>query len=156
MKTLKIWSLVALMFIGLASCEPTNGPEAPAEGLDKIVNEWVLISWGGEDAKYRVYIDFNDDNTFTIYQQVYSLNYVMYTGTYTLSGSTLSGVYDDGSVWKTDYQAAITNEGTLLSLTSIEEVSTVGVYSTTVIPEDVKVEAEDTRSEEGVEWTPFL
>ena len=154
MKTLKIWSLVALMFVGLTACNGES-KEAPAEGLDKIVNEWVLATWGGENAEYTVYIDFNEDNTFAIYQQVYTLNYEMYAGTYSISGNTLSGVYSDGSAWKCDYIASMNADGTVLTLVSNETESTTGVYDVTVIPEDVKAEATATRGVE-VEGVPFL
>ena len=54
MKTLKIWSLVAMLFMGLTACDGGEEDVPPVAGIDKIVNEWVLSTWGGADAPFKV------------------------------------------------------------------------------------------------------
>jgi hypothetical protein len=61
---------------------------------------------------------------------------VHYTGTYTLNGSTLSGVYSDGVSWATDYTIKYNKvaDPKQISLTS---TGNVGIYTATTIPDTV-------------------
>lgn len=163
MKNLKIWSLIAMFALLFTACDdttnseqdgPTPGPK-PSEGLEALVNEWAIISWCGDAPVFNVYIDFNEDGTFEMYQQVYSLDYELYTGKYNVAGDVVTGTYSDGSQWKCGYRASIaTKDGDYeLTLMSQEDVSLTSVYSNTAIPEDIKAEATATRSSQA---EPFL
>lgn len=153
MKTLKIWSLFVVMLLVASSCEKTNTPNPPAAGLENIYNEWKLAEWGGAESEFSVYIDFNEDGTFEIYQQVYDLSFSKFSGSFTISGDILSGVYTNGDMWKSDYKVSLDTEGKVLTMVSQEDVPVTGIYNTTTIPEDVKAEGSATRAEEVL---PFL
>lgn len=148
MKNLKIWSLLMLLAATVSSCN--NGTDKPAAGLEHIVNEWKLATWGGADAPFTVYIDFNEDNTYEMYQQVYGLEFVKFSGTYNVSGNIVTGTYSDGQNWKSGYKASISGDFNTLVLNSQEDVSIESVYEVTLIPEDIRTEA-STRSVVGVE-----
>lgn len=111
MKSLKIWSLVAMLFFGLTSCEtPDNGGTGNGGGnsvVKDIVDEWALVSWSDTDPVFNVYVDFNEDGTFEMYQQVYSLTYELYSGNYAVMDGVLNGSYSDGEAWKCGYTATV-------------------------------------------------
>ena len=158
MKNLKIWSLAMMFILALTSCgnEPDGPAPRPIPGdLKGIVDEWALATWSNAEVTFNVYIDFNEDGTFSMYQQVYSLDYVLYEGTYSLSDDILTGMYSDGQSWACGYKVDITvdNDGAkLMTLFSQEDQSISSVYSNTTIPEEVKAEAAQTRSEEIVRF----
>ena len=93
-----------LLAATVSSCNNGEGGGKPAAGLEHIVNEWKLATWGGADAPFTVYIDFNEDNTYEMYQQVYGLEFVKFSGTYNVSGSIVTGTYSDGQNWKSGYK----------------------------------------------------
>ena len=154
MKSIKIWSLLAMLFIGLAGCEliPDDGSgDGGSSTGNKIVDEWCLVSWCGEVPPFNVYIEFKADETFDMYEQVYDLTYEYVSGTYMLSNRKLSGIYSNGSLMKSKYKVAVTKteDGKLLELTDDE--NTVSVYKAMPIPEGVKAEAMETRAS-GAEY----
>lgn len=158
MKNMKIWSLAIMFILALTACEKNpnnqnNGP-TPGPGSTEIVNEWAITSWNGAEPAFNVYIDFNADGTFSMYQQVYSLDYVLYTGKYTVSGDILSGTYADGSNWQCAYKVSVTNNNGVdeMTLVSQEDVSIVSVYVNQAIPEDIKAEAAETRAMDVVRF----
>lgn len=158
MKNLKIWSLAMMFILALTSCEKTpddNGP-APIPGdLAAIVDEWSLSTWSNAEVVFNVYLDLNEDGTFSMYQQIYSLDYVLFEGTYKLSGDIMTGVYSDGQPWACGYKVDVTvhpDNTKSMVFWSQEDHSISSVYTNTTIPEDIKAEAAQTRSEELVRF----
>ena len=92
-----------------------------------IIGTWSLktvqtkaASLGGTSVD--VYIVFNEDNSFSLYQKVGSTGrYSSYSGTWTLTGTSLSGKYSDGKSWGSTYEVSQDKERTTLVLTSIGE-----------------------------------
>lgn len=154
MKSLKIWSLVALLALAMTSCDKKGGDEDTPKvgGFDNIEQEWKLLSVNGVAAEFNVYIGFSS-GLFAIYQQTYSIDYQLYQGQYSVSGNTLSGSYFEGGDWKCDYTGGITEDGKTMTLKSKEEHPVTYIYEACTIPDDVKEEAEGTRASEFV---PFL
>lgn len=153
MKMLKIWSLAAMLLMTMVACNnKNNGGSNDSGSLDKIQQEWELVSVNGVAVDFKVYISFTD-GTFAMYQQLYSLDYKFFDGEYSVSGNTLSGSYFSGEAWKCDYTGGITNGDKTLTLKSKDKNSITCVYEACVIPEDVKAEATSTRS---ADFVPFL
>lgn len=146
MKSIKILSLVIIAALTLVGCNKENDGKQNKELQQKLANEWCIATWNGEESPARIYIDFNADGSYDMYQQAYTLTYVHFNGTYNLSGDIVTGTYADGSNWKCGYKASISADGTTLTLDSQEDVSITSVYNLTVIPEEVKAEADETRS----------
>ena len=139
--------LVAVVFTG---CEKVTNPDAP--GVKGVLSgEWVLTSWNETAPEFNVYIDFNDDDTFEIYQQVWSFDYELYTGTYTVTGDIVTGIYSDGSIWASGYK--FVKDGDTLTFYSQEDQSVTSVYTKCEIPAEIKAEATTTRA---LEVVPFL
>lgn len=147
MKNLKIWSLLLIALIFVVGCD---GDKEDSKKSKAIVKEWRIESWNNESPVFDVYIAFNEDGTFEMYQQVYTLTYAYYGGTYIANDGLLSGVYSDGSPWESIYKYSVSEDGSQLTLESEESISVVSVYVNETIPEEVKAEAESdalTRSE---------
>lgn len=145
--------------MAMVGCEnPDNGGNNGGGGvsgnLDAIAQEWKLVSVNGVPAEFNVYIGFTEEGTFTMYQQMYTLDYKFYDGTYEISGNKLTGEYFDHGAWKSDYVGGISEDGSTLTLTSDEDNAIKSVYKSCEIPQIVKDEAlAGTRAEEVV---PFL
>ena len=151
MKNFKILSLAVVLLMSLTGCEDKpQGPTFTPGDVNNIVNEWQISEWDNAPAAFEVFIDFNVDGTFEMYQRFEAV-YECYKGTYELNGNTLTGAYDNGDAWKNSYRAEVSQDGATLRLHSDDERSVMSVYTQQAIPEYVKADA--TRAVAGV---PFL
>lgn len=155
MKIFKIWSLAVVLLLSSVSCgsdkpESGNGGGNGGAKLENIDNDWKLVSVNGVEPEFTVYL-WLFDGMFSIYQQVYSWDYVMYEGDYKVKGSVLSGVYSDGTPWKCSYTGSVSEDGNTMTLVSKEENPVTCVYEACVIPEDVINEA-TTRADVEVDY----
>lgn len=120
------------------------------------VGEWVLESWKGDKAMAgKVYLELTDAKTFTIYQNINTVGFAKFAGTYAVTVQegqpVLTGTYADGKSWGESYTFAATDR--TLTLTG-RTFGYVSVYDSTTIPDYVKdgVTTQATRST----TVPFL
>ena len=146
MKSFKIFSLAMLMLLALTGCGEKEG----GKGV-KVAGEWQLVQWNDATPEFKVYIDFNADGTFEMYQQVWSFDYELYTGKYVVTGDVMTGTYADGSNWACGYKVNVVDGQ--LTMYSQEDQSVTSLYEKCTIPEEIKAEASATRAMEVV---PFL
>ena len=163
MKITKIFVAILALF-AIVACNPNNnGGNNGGGGVDDVwdnngspVGEWSLTEWNSsKDLPFGVYLRLNEDNTFDLYQHTSSVLWVHYTGTYSLNGNTLSGVYSDGESWATDYTIKynkIANPKQIL-LTSTDNV---GIYTATTIPGTVIDQASEAVEARSVATERFL
>lgn len=136
----KFFAIFAVALLALVGCEnKINGPA----GSSDIDGQWHIVEWNGEAPEFDVYVDFNKGE-FDIYQQVYSLYYEHFEGTYNVSGDIITGSYADGSNWASGYKFEV--NGSELKLMSQEDKSIVSVYERCEIPQGVIDEAATTRA----------
>ena len=163
MKLTKIFlAVIALLTIACNNGNNGGGETKPsikwgAEGT--IVGEWALTSWAGHDEAHpEVYIAFNEDGTFALFQQQYSVVWLRYTGTYTLEGKTLKGAYTDGTPlacnYKVDYGTM--GEEKLLKLPSATDSADVSIYGASEIPTEILDESRDPEAVRSVAIKRFL
>ena len=146
MKSFKIFSLAMLMLLALVGCGEKEG----GKGV-KVAGEWQLVQWNDATPEFKVYIDFNADGTFEMYQQVWSFDYELYTGKYVVTGDVMTGTYADGSNWACGYKVNVVDGQ--LTMYSQEDQSVTSLYEKCTIPEEIKAEASTTRA---LEVVPFL
>ena len=108
----------ALLLLSLAtSCESTPTIQ---EG---IIGEWQLTEMAGvqsSELSTYIYIDFHSDMSFDMFQKVGQVTrYRKFVGTYSLTGSIISGQYKDGKKWGSDYRATLEADGQVLVLTAV-------------------------------------
>ena len=142
MKSLKILSTMLLLAATLVGCDKDNTPSGGVNS--KVVGEWMLTGWNGEATEFNVYLDLNSDATFAIYQQVWTLGYELFEGTFKTSGEILTGTYADGTNWASGYKFAV--DGDMLTMYSQEDISITSVYEKCEIPQSIIDEATTTRA----------
>lgn len=160
MKITKIFfAVVALLAV---ACKPTpnsgGGSTDNTKWLDegKICGEWVMTKHSGKDTDIQVYIAFNEDSSFDLYQRIYSVVWLHYKGTFTLEGTTLSGVYSDGKAWGSRYTISYAEAPNRIRLTSLDNKSEVAIYTEQAIPEYIVDEAQLPEDVRSVEIERFL
>ena len=157
MKLTKIFLAVVALFA--VACNPNNGNDDGAKWVDNgsLVGEWSLTSWAGNnEAKPQIYIAFNNDSSFNLYQQNYSVIWFHYEGHYALNNNVLTGAYIDGKPLACDYKVAFSSDGKMIRLTSLKDSSDVAIYTATEIPTWIIDEAKTPEVVRSVEAERFL
>jgi hypothetical protein len=115
----------------LASCGKNGDDKLTLE--QKVCTEWhsTQLPVSGD-----IYIDFNDDKTFELYQQIGEGAYRLYRGTWNLEGDLLTGRYNDGEDWACAYTVVIADK--TMTLTSSNDAAEVSIYEKAGIPASVK------------------
>ena len=163
MKLAKILFISLFALLGVA-CNPDNGTTNGGQTSNgswsnegSPIGEWSLTKWNNStDLPFGVYIRFNEDNTFDMYQHTYTVLWVHYKGTFTLNGTTLSGVYSDGEKWASDYTIAYMESPKQIRLTKKSDSNDEGIYSATTIPVEVIDEATEAVNVRSVAVERFL
>ena len=160
MKISKILLLFAMILcVGCIDPAPESGGDKKQEWntSGEIVGDWELTEWNSStEIDMRVYIRFNEDSTFDLYQRIYSAIWVHYTGTFTLSNSVLKGVYSDGVAWSADYNIAYSNEPKRIRLTNVENSADMAIYTSNAIPENVIEDCTEATNVRSVTLERFL
>ena len=158
MKLTKIFLAVVALFA--LACTPNNGGGNDGSkwvNNGTLVGEWCLTSWAGNnEAMPQIYIAFNDDSTFNLYQKNYSVIWFQYEGSYALNNNVLTGAYSDGEALASDYKVAFSSDGKMLRLTSLTNSSDVAIYTATEIPTWIVEEAKTQEQVRSVEAERFL
>lgn len=113
MKNILKLLMVLSVVLGSVSCGG-SGDEGP-QVSEKIVAEWHLVSMSGVSSVPQVYVNFAQDMSFELYQKVGEGRYRRYDGTYTVTGSVVSGSYSDKKKWGSDYDASFDGEKLVLT-----------------------------------------
>lgn len=133
MKKILVYLSAAILSLGLISCKKTS--------VTDISGEWHMVSSGETDMEQvDVYLSFTDGN-FEIYQKLGNSRYWIFSGTYTVTGNTVTGKYSDGSSWGSYYESRLENDGSVLVLTALNGSAEESVYNRTPVPDEVKAEA---------------
>ncbi len=93
--------LFAVLVMMVSACGDKGGDSK--KGLD-ITGQWELIDIETKaaqigEAEIEVYIEFNKDNTFNLWQMIGAGRFEKMTGTWTLNQNLLTGKYSDGKAW---------------------------------------------------------
>lgn len=134
-------SIAALMLLCLIT---TGCPDKPVEEPFSVTGEWQLsqistkASIGGQTVD--VYVAFNEDGSFELYQMIGTGRYRKFTGTWSLLEKVLSGSYTGGGKWASDYNVELDEARTTMTLTTLDGSETT-VYRKQAIPADVKENA---------------
>lgn len=144
----KILYIIASIIL-LASCEQEKTI------AEKLIGDWHCTSTA-IDAE--IYVSFNAENTFVLYQQIGEGAFRVYNGTYELkaegSQHTLVGAYNDGTPWGAEYVLNMSGADAMtLTAADITETYTrvpVG------IPAEVTSSAVVVVKSENIEELPFL
>lgn len=138
MKRLISLLAVALVGVALVGCSDngdTPPPTPPSVGDGAC--GWHMTKWevGGDDTNFpkEVYIVFDEEMNFEMYQDVSSNGFVKMTGTYTFDAASkkLTGKYSDNENWAYDY--TVSGVDWLFGVYNEETGETSGVGETMVM-----------------------
>lgn len=124
--------LIICTLLLLASCGEKNGGKTELTLEQKLCAEWhsTFLPVDGD-----IYISFNDDKTFELYQQIGQGAHRLYRGTWHLEENLLTGKYNDGEEWAAAYTITINDKQ--LTMTSVNDAAEESVFALEEIPEEV-------------------
>ena len=120
-----------------------------------IVGEWKLATWGDDsESSILVYIKFHENNRFDLYQRFSTIQWMHYNGTYTMSGSSLIGVYSDGVAWADEYEVLFSEDAMCLIRKSNN--NDISIYTKANIPTHVVEESKSPQESRSISEHRFL
>lgn len=128
----KILYIISALML-MVSCGEKGGKQPELTLEQKLCTEWHSTTLS-LDAD--IYLSFEENNTFELYQKIVEGAYRLYRGTWNLEEDILTGKYNDGEDWAAAYQISI--EGETLTMTSKNDAAEVSVYKKAEIPSNVK------------------
>lgn len=134
MRLFRYVAVCLALAVSLASCKKEDKPSTVNDG--SVTGEWRLVSWSALTSA-EVYLSFKTDNTFDLYQRVYSPGFRHLAGTYSYASDVISGTYSDGLAWGSAYSVSYAGDGTQMIFTSTSDSGDVAVYEKCTIPEEV-------------------
>ena len=127
----KILYMAVAAVLLLTGCEKKDTPKT---AQDLICGKWHSTT----DADMRdIYSEFTSDGKFELYQQLGEGAHRLYRGTWSIEGSVISGMYNDGNPWAASYEVIFSGKSmTWKSMNEAEERSVYGLVDE--IPAEVK------------------
>ena len=147
-----IYIFVALLLVVTPGCKK-NGSEATT--ATKLVGQWHCIAEELNVAEdIDVYVEFMADKSFNLYQKIGQGRHRHFTGTWSVSGDILSGLYADGSEWGSSYAVEFSGMDAM-KLTAKNGSKEVMTYTRETIPAEV-LEGSVVRSVVDADMMPIL
>lgn len=132
MKTFRILTLILVSLILFSACGNNKKPDPAVEKQKtNVVGSWELMDIVTKspqigDATIVVYLEFKEDSTFTLSQQIGEGRFKNLEGTYEVQNGILSGTYSDGTTFGTQYKVERTEN--ILNLTTQNEAQETYIY----------------------------
>lgn len=134
MKSIKTIFFCLAAVLTFAGCDKPEKENPSVDDKGSIIGQWHLVSWSTLSAA-DIYLSFNKEGRFNLYQRLYAPTYSHYEGVYHLNGNKLTGSYSDGTAWGSPtYTVGFSDNGTKLTLTGTTE-DDVAVYVKESIPD---------------------
>ena len=138
-----LFIMAAIMLIVATGCKK----EDKKKDLKAItVGEWHCVP-EGMDAD--IYVAFAAEGGFDLYQQIGEGRHRHYTGTWTLEGNILSGIYADETAWGSSYKVEFSDDNTMI-LTAQNGSEEIMTYVRESVPAEVKEGCIDVKSSFGM------
>ena len=147
-----IYIFVALLLVVTPGCKK-NGSEATT--ATKLVGQWHCIAEELNVAEdIDVYVEFMADKSFNLYQKIGQGRHRHFTGTWSVSGDVLSGLYADGTEWGSSYTVEFSGMDAM-KLTAKNGSKEVMTYTRETIPAEI-LEGSVVRSVVDTAMQPIL
>lgn len=105
--------------------------------LQNIIGDWRLDEWhGSTDLQFAIYLSVTADGEFKLWQQLQSIEWQKFSGTITLEGDAVTGVYSDGQTWSASYR--VERDGDRMIWTNTADATDRSVYVPAAIPDYLK------------------
>ena len=143
------------LLAGCSSSSNDNSSDEDSPYYTQITGDWRLSVWNGETpADFDVYVTFNADRSFMIYQKVDKPTWEKLAGSYRFDDQTISGIYGDGTPWGSSYQVKLDLTNKTLTMTS-NVGGEVNVYVRATIPSTIKGAAASVQSTRSAKFLLF-
>ena len=134
---MKRFTLILTCLFLLCGCKGSKS-NAPLD----ITGEWRLtdltltksVQIGNEEVD--IYMSFAADKTFALWQFLGAGRYEHFSGTWELTGNTLTGKYADGTLWGNIYKVSVSDN--LLTMEATQNSSDIYIYTRSNIPDNLK------------------
>lgn len=138
-----LYMLAALALLMTTGCKKEGKP-VDYKGL--LPGEWHCAA---VESGADVYVSFEKDGDFDLYQMLGEGRYRHYTGSWSIEGNILSGTYSDGTAWGSSYKMSFSGKDSMV-LTAQNGSEEVVTYSRESIPSEVKEDCIDVKSSFGM------
>lgn len=130
MKKILYWlMLTAAVVMTFTGCEEKD------EVVRRIVGEWLYTDEeSGQDIE--IYISFDVDDTFELFQKIGEGAHRYRTGTYNVDMDYVTGMYSDGTPWASDYILFFADDEMVMK--SAHSQGYYAVYRKVRIPAEVR------------------
>ncbi len=129
-------AILAVAAVLMPSCSESTKQKADTT-YAMIEGEWHMVSWSGETSEnIDLYVKFNADRTFVLYQKLKHVYFDKYVGSYSIADGVLSGLYDDDTPTNT-YNIEFGSDNTRLILTKLDAPDDITVFAKEAIPSSV-------------------
>ena len=150
-------AILAVAAVLMPSCSESSKQKADT-AYAMIVGEWHMVSYSGEMSEnVDLYMKFDADRKFVLYQKVRFPYFVKYGGQYSITDGVLTGLYDDNTPTNT-YKVEFGDENKRLILTKSDTPDDITVLIREAIPSSVTDGAKNltTRGEEVYDVRRFF
>lgn len=129
--------ITLLSTILIAGC----GNDSKESKTVDITGQWELMDMQTKaiqigEVDIEVYLEFNADKTFNIWQKIGEGRHRKFTGTWEITDNNLSGKYSDGKEWGSVYEVSI--EDGNLNLSETRSGTETYVYHKCQLPAGLK------------------
>ena len=135
MKARYYFLMLALSLFAIVGCEREKQQSVDLSVL--VAGEWHCAP---EAYDADVYVAFDTDGVFHLYQRVGEGRYRHYDGNWSVEKDVLRGVYSDGEEWGCTYKIAFDGDNTMV-LTAMNDLAEALTYVREVIPATVRDES---------------
>lgn len=129
--------IIVLSTILIAGC----GYNSKEPKTIDITGQWELMDMQTKaiqigEVEIEVYLEFNADKTFNIWQKIGEGRHREFTGTWEITDNSLSGKYSDGKEWGSVYEVSM--EDGNLNLSETKSGTETYVYHKCQLPAGLK------------------
>lgn len=97
----------------------------------------IAGEWHCSVEECDIYLAFDPDGTFELYQKLGEGRYYQYNGSWSTDKNIVSGTYDDGTPWGSSYEVEFDGSDKM-TFSATNGSGEVNTYTRTSIPEEVR------------------
>lgn len=128
--------IAAALVMLLTGCDIQKDGPAPKPEVPVICGQWKSEEL---PVDATIYISFNTDKSFELYQHMRMDGYDLYNGTWSIKDNVISGKYNDGEDWAYSYEFEVI-EG-MMKLQPVGVEGEEDIFTACEIPDVVREKA---------------
>lgn len=134
-KSIFVTLACGLALIGCTKSGGNGNEDIKYDG--SVIGTWHMVSWSNTEAGADIYLSLENDGTFTLYQRYTTPYYQKLEGTFSYTGTLLSGTYDDGVAWSDSYNVSFNADNTMMTMVRSSDQNDVSIYEKSTVPDEI-------------------